>query len=114
MINKIIPILCRLRSIAVHMDHFVRRLSVCLSGSHIFMVVTHAFLEILSLILFDYIVKNCHIDPNISKIIQYSEICMPDTDDPLLGNKKTDTFSINQKVKIWGINHIRSKMVYTS
>ena len=36
--------LCRLRSIAAHRDHFVRRLSVCacvcLSGSHTFLIVT--------------------------------------------------------------------------
>ena len=44
-------LLCRLRSVAVHIDHFVRRLtlsvrlsvclSICLSGSHSFLVVTH-------------------------------------------------------------------------
>ena len=37
-------LLCRLRSIAAHRDHFVRRLSVCacvcLSGSHTFLIVT--------------------------------------------------------------------------
>ena len=52
--------LCRLRSIAAHKDHFVRRLSVCLSGSHTFLVVmhsyvsqaTHAFLEMLPLCYF--------------------------------------------------------------
>ena len=36
--------LCRLRSIAAHRDHFVRRLSVCacvcLSDSHTFLIVT--------------------------------------------------------------------------
>ena len=36
--------MCRLRSIAAHRDHFVRRLSVCacvcLSGSHTFLIVT--------------------------------------------------------------------------
>ena len=35
---QVLPFLCRLRSIAAHRDHFVRRLSVCacvcLSGSH--------------------------------------------------------------------------------
>ena len=36
--------------------------------------------------LVDYIVKNSHIDPNISKIIPNSEIFLPDTDDPLSGN----------------------------
>ena len=56
-----IYLLCRLRSIAAHRDHFVWRLSVCssiyLSGSHTFLVVTHnyvsqathAFLEMLPL-----------------------------------------------------------------
>ena len=38
--------------------------------------------------LVDYIVKNGHIDPNISKIIPNSEIFLPDTDDPLSGNLK--------------------------
>ena len=33
--------------------------------------------------LVDYIVKNCHIDPKISKIIKHSEIVLPDTDGPL-------------------------------
>ena len=58
-------LLCRLRSIVAHMDHFVRRLSVhlsvclsvCLSYSHTFFVViysyvsqaTHAFLGLLLL-----------------------------------------------------------------
>ena len=44
--------LCRLRSIAAHKDHFVRRLSVrpsvyvsCLSGSHTFLVVTHSYIS---------------------------------------------------------------------
>ena len=40
---------CRLRSIAAHWDHFVRRLSVplcvCLSGSHTFLVVTHTYVS---------------------------------------------------------------------
>ena len=44
-------LLCRLRSIAAHRDHFVRHLSVCpsiclsvcLSGSHTFLVVTHSY-----------------------------------------------------------------------
>ena len=40
-------LLCRLRIIAAHRDHFVRRLSVrpsvCLSGSHTFLVVTHSY-----------------------------------------------------------------------
>ena len=39
--------LCRLRSIAAHRDHFVRRLSVCVSvrvsGSHTFLLVTHSY-----------------------------------------------------------------------
>ena len=39
--------LCRLRSIAAHRDHFVRplsvSLSVCLSGSHTFLVVMHSY-----------------------------------------------------------------------
>ena len=39
--------LCRLRSIGAHRDHFVRRLSVrpsvCLSGSHTFLVFTHSY-----------------------------------------------------------------------
>ena len=30
--------------------------------------------------------KNGHIDPKISKIIKYSEIFLPDTDDPLSSN----------------------------
>ena len=34
---------CRLRSIAAHRDHFVRRLFVCLSGSHTFLVVKHSY-----------------------------------------------------------------------
>ena len=37
--------LCRLRSIAAHRDHFVGRLSVCLSGSHTFLVVTHSYVS---------------------------------------------------------------------
>ena len=41
--------LCRLRSIAAHRDHFVRRLSVCvcvcLSGSHTFLVVMHSYVS---------------------------------------------------------------------
>ena len=46
-------ILCPLRSITAHRDHFVRRLSVCpsvcarvrLSGSHTFLVVTHSYVS---------------------------------------------------------------------
>ena len=42
-------LLCRLRSIAAHRDHFVRRLSVrpcvCLSSSHTFLVVTHSYVS---------------------------------------------------------------------
>ena len=38
--------------------------------------------------LVDYIVQNSHIDPKISKIIQHSEILMPDTDGPLSSNTK--------------------------
>ena len=42
-------LLCRLRSIAAHRDHFVRRLSVCpsvrLSGSHTFLVVRHSYVS---------------------------------------------------------------------
>ena len=41
--------LCRLRSIAAHRNHFVRHLSVCLSvcwsGSHTFLVVTHSYVS---------------------------------------------------------------------
>ena len=39
--------LCRLRSIAppAHRDHFVRRLAVCLYGSHTFLVVTHSYVS---------------------------------------------------------------------
>ena len=41
--------LCHLQSIAAHTDHFVRclsvRLSVCLSGSHTFLVVTHSYVS---------------------------------------------------------------------
>ena len=41
--------LCRLRSIAAHRDHFVRRLSVhlcvCLSGSQTFLIVTHSYVS---------------------------------------------------------------------
>ena len=45
--------LCRLWSIAAHRDHFVRglsvcvsvRLSVCLSSSHTFLVVTHSYVS---------------------------------------------------------------------
>ena len=42
--NKI-QFLCCMRRIATHRDHFVRRLSVCLSrflGSYTFLVVTHS------------------------------------------------------------------------
>ena len=35
--------LCRLRSIAAHRDHFVQRLSVCLSSSHTVLVVSHSY-----------------------------------------------------------------------
>ena len=38
-------LLCRLRSIAAHRDHFVRCLSVRLSGSHTFLVVTHSYVS---------------------------------------------------------------------
>ena len=46
-------LLCCLQSIAAHRDHFVRRLSVrlcvclsvCLSGSHTFLVVTHSYVS---------------------------------------------------------------------
>ena len=42
-------VLCRLRSIAAHRDHFVRRLSVCacvcLSDSHTFLIVTHSYVS---------------------------------------------------------------------
>ena len=38
----------------------------------------------------DSIVENGHIDPQITKIIQHSEICLPDTE--------PKTFFINQKV----------------
>ena len=41
--------LCRLRSIAAHRDHFVRRLfvcaCVCLSDSHTFLIVTHSYVS---------------------------------------------------------------------
>ena len=44
-----VNLLCPLRSIAAHRDHFVRRLSVhacvCLSGSHTFLVVTHSYVS---------------------------------------------------------------------
>ena len=36
--------------------------------------------------LVDYIVKHGHIDPEISKIFQHSEIILPDTDGPLSSN----------------------------
>ena len=36
--------------------------------------------------LVDYIVKNGHIDPKISKTIQHSEIFLPDTNGPLSRN----------------------------
>ena len=36
-------LLCRLWSIVAHRDHFVQHLSVCLSGSHTFLVVTHSY-----------------------------------------------------------------------
>ena len=43
------PFLCRLRSIAAHRDHFVRRLSVCacvcLFDSHTFLIVTHSYVS---------------------------------------------------------------------
>ena len=42
-------LLCRLRSIAAHRDHFVRRLSVCacvcLSDSHTSLIVTHSYVS---------------------------------------------------------------------
>ena len=38
-------LLCRLRSIAAHRDHFVRHRSVCLSGSYAFLVVTHSYVS---------------------------------------------------------------------
>ena len=37
--------LCPLRSRAAHRDHFVRQLSVCLSGSHTFLVVTYSYVS---------------------------------------------------------------------
>ena len=37
--------LCRLQSIVAHRDHFVRCLSVCLFGSHTFLVVTHSYVS---------------------------------------------------------------------
>ena len=48
--NAVIHFLCRLRSIAAHRDNFVRRLSVrlfsvCLSGSHTFLVVTQSYVS---------------------------------------------------------------------
>ena len=39
------PFLCRLRSIPAHRDHFVRHLSVRLSGSHTFLVVKHSYVS---------------------------------------------------------------------
>ena len=50
-IIRVLHLLCHLRSIAAHRDHFVRRLSVrpsvclCLSGSHTFLVVTHSYVS---------------------------------------------------------------------
>ena len=42
-----VTLLCRLHSIVAHRDHFVGclsvNLSVCLSGSHTFLVVTHSY-----------------------------------------------------------------------
>ena len=42
-------LLCCLRSIVAHRDHFVRRLSVCacvcLSDSHTFLIVTHSYVS---------------------------------------------------------------------
>ena len=77
--GKAIQFLCRLRIIAAHRDHFVQRLSVCLSV-HNFVVVTHsyasqathAFLPMLPLcllqaVLLHYIAKihaNIHWDLN--------------------------------------------------
>ena len=43
--RSICGLLCRLRSIAAHRDRFVRRLSVRLSGSHTFLVVTHSYVS---------------------------------------------------------------------
>ena len=47
--GMLIPFLCRLRSITAHKDHFVQRLSVrpsvCLCGSHTFLVVTHSYVS---------------------------------------------------------------------
>ena len=37
--------LCRLLSITANRDHFVRRLSVCLSDSQTFLVVTHSYVS---------------------------------------------------------------------
>ena len=37
--------LCRLPSIVAHRDHFVQRLSVHLSSSHTFLVVTHSYVS---------------------------------------------------------------------
>ena len=41
--------LCHLQSIVTHRDHYVRRLSVhlsvCLFGSHTFLVVTHSYVS---------------------------------------------------------------------
>ena len=54
---SVLVLLCRLRSIVENRDHFVRRLSfrlsvclsvrpsVCLSGSHTFLVVTHSYVS---------------------------------------------------------------------
>ena len=42
---KICWFLCRLRCISAHRDHFVGGLSVCLSGSHTFLVVTHSYVS---------------------------------------------------------------------
>ena len=40
-----LSLLCHLRSIAAHRDHLVRRLSIRLSGSHTFLVVTHSYVS---------------------------------------------------------------------
>ena len=71
--------LCRMRSIAAHRDHSVRRLSVCpsvcLSGSNIFLVVmhsyvsqaTHAFLGML-LLCFIFFIVQCRRQFLVSKL----------------------------------------------
>ena len=47
-VTSLLDFLSRLPSIAAHRDHFVWRLSVRLSGSHTFLVVTHSYVSLVT------------------------------------------------------------------